>query len=148
MRINNDEEFKDALNGLDVHHQRRVGVAFVERVLSLCKDVRVNAAVTTVKHPNVKEADLESAYQAVNSARIDILARCCKEIDWLAQAADFVARAALICVRAPDQDINLAWGAAMAARLARSCEAVADGTGTDNREAEAQYRILYDFLNK
>lgn len=147
MKIDNDKDFKAALNKLDVHQQRRVGAAFVESVLPLCKDVRVNAAVTLVKHPNVSDAELESAYQSVNSARIGSFTQCGKETDWCAQAGHFVAKAAQYCVSAADPVVNLAWEAAMAARMARTCESVAEGSGTGNREAENQYRILYDLLN-
>ena len=61
MRISNDEEFKAALNELDVYQQRRVAAAFVESVLPLCSDVRVNAAVTAVKHPGVTDVELATA---------------------------------------------------------------------------------------
>jgi hypothetical protein len=36
----------------------------------------------------------------------------------------------------------------MQARMARTCETVATGEGTENREAEEQYRILEAFLNQ
>jgi hypothetical protein len=41
----------------------------------------------------------------------------------------------------------LAWDAAMQVRVARTCEA-ASGNVTDHKEAEVQYAILDDFLNK
>jgi hypothetical protein len=34
----------------------------------------------------------------------------------------------------------------MQARMAKTCETVATGEGTEHREAEEQYRILDDFL--
>jgi len=34
----------------------------------------------------------------------------------------------------------------MQARMARTCETIAIGRGTDNAEATAQYRILAEFL--
>jgi hypothetical protein len=40
----------------------------------------------------------------------------------------------------------VAWEAAMQARLARTCQTVADGVGTDNDEASAQYQLLESFL--
>jgi hypothetical protein len=36
----------------------------------------------------------------------------------------------------------------MNARMARICETIANGQGTENREAEQQYRILTEFLNQ
>lgn len=147
MRINNDAEFKAALGGLDFRQQRRVAAAFVESVLPLCQDMRISSAVAMVKHPGVSEAELTSAYQAANSARVERFTQCGKECDWKSQAGHFVAKAAVNCVRPAEPGSNLAWEAAMAARMARSCETVAEGSGTENREAENQYRILYDLLN-
>lgn len=147
MRINNDEEFKAALSGLDVYRQRKLCAAFVESVLPLCRDTRVNAAIGVVKHPNVADLELEAAYQAVNKARVESFTQCGKETDWCAQAGHFVAQAALYCVMPAEAAGELAWEAAMAARMARTCDAVAEGTGTANREAENQYRILYEMLN-
>jgi len=148
MRISNDEEFKAALNELDVYQQRRVAAAFVESVLPLCSDVRVNAAVTAVKHPGVTDVELATAYQGANSARIESFTQCGKETDWLAQAGHFVAKAAQCCVKPVEPGDNLAWDAAMAARMARACESVAEGSGTRNNETEKQYRILYEHLNR
>jgi hypothetical protein len=51
------------------------------------------------------------------------------------------------CVKPGEAGDNLAWEAAMQARMARTCQTVAEGTGTENREAEEQYRILDAFLN-
>ncbi len=147
MRINNDAEFKVALNGLDIHQQRRVAVAFVESVLPLCPDNRVSAALGMVKRAGVGDAELAAAYREANSARVELFTQCGKEADWPAQAGHFVAKAALCCVKPDQPGSNLAWEAAMAARLARTCETVAEGAGTENREAENQYRILYDLLN-
>ena len=87
------------------------------------------------------------AAQAANTARVESFTQCGKETDWTAQAGHFVAKAAVACVRAAEAGSNLAWDAAMQARLARTCQTVADGAGTDNREAEEQYRILEAFLN-
>jgi hypothetical protein len=55
---------------------------------------------------------------------------------------------AVACVGAPEAGSNLAWDAAMQARMARTCQTVATGEGTENREAEEQYRILEAFLNQ
>jgi hypothetical protein len=148
MRINNDADFKAALAELDIHQQRRAAAAFVESVLHLCQDMRVSSAISMVKHPGVGESELASAYQAVNSVRVERFTQCGKEADWRSQAGHFVAKAALSCVRPADESPgNIAWEAAMSARMARTCESVAEGTGTDNHEAESQYRILYELLN-
>jgi hypothetical protein len=58
-----------------------------------------------------------------------------------------VAKAAVACVRPAEEGENLAWDAAMSARMARTCETVATGEGTGNNESEEQYRILEAFMN-
>jgi hypothetical protein len=40
-----------------------------------------------------------------------------------------------------------AWQAAMASRMAKTCEAIVTGDDSLGRESEEQYRILVDFLN-
>ena len=147
MNVTNDSAFRSELNGLDTAQQRKLAAAFVENVLSLCNDARVSAAIGTAKHVGVSEAELAPVYQAVNTARVESFTQCGKETDWRAQAGHFVAKAALACVKPAEPGINLAWEAAMSARMARTCEAVALGLGTENSEAATQYRILYEFLN-
>lgn len=148
MVISNDSEFKAALNGLSVSQQRLVAAAFIESVLVLCPDARVKAAVGAAKHLGISDAELAPVYQAANTARVESYTQCGKETDWQTQAGHFVAKAALACVRPSGVAGNLAWDAAMDARMARTCEGIASGAGTVNREAEAQYRILYEFLNQ
>jgi hypothetical protein len=43
---------------------------------------------------------------------------------------------------------DIGWNAAMQARMARTCEAISTGQGTENREAEQQYRILEEFIKR
>ena len=66
---------------------------------------------------------------------------------WAPQAGHFVARASECCVRLVAEGEPVAWEAAMQARLARTCQSVALGDGTDNDEASAQYQALDNFLN-
>jgi hypothetical protein len=148
MAISNDSEFKAALNGLSPAQQRQVAALFVESVLHLSGDCRVKGAVGTAKHLGVSEAELAPACQAANSARVESYTQCGRETDWKNQAGHFVAKAAVACVSPVSAGCSLAWDAAMDARMARTCETIALGEGTENREAEIQYRILYEFLNK
>jgi len=41
---------------------------------------------------------------------------------------------------------DIAWSAAMNARMARVCQGVAQGTGDDDSETTSQYQILNSFL--
>jgi len=148
MAISNDSEFKAALNGLSAAQQRQVAARFVENVLPLCKDIRVSGAVTAARRRDITDAELAALFQAAKSASVESFTQCGKEADWLAQAGHFVAEAAMSCVKPADATDNLAWAAGMSSRMARTCETIAAGAGTGNREAEAQYRLLTEFLNQ
>jgi len=146
MSIRNDSEFKLALSGLDPARQRRAAARFVERVMDLSGDVRVRAAVEAAQRGDLAEAEREVLFQAANAARVESFTQCGREADWTAQAGHFVAKAAVSCVKAPVAGESIAWDAAMHARMARTCNSVASGTGTETREAEAQYAILEELL--
>ncbi|CAK0760129.1 conserved hypothetical protein [Gammaproteobacteria bacterium] len=152
MNITNDNEFKAILAGLDISRQRKVAAAFVEGVLSLCSDPRVNAAIDIVKRDGVTELELAAAYQMANTARVESFCPCGKEIDWRIQTGHFVAKAALDCAKPAKEDVSLAWDAAMDARIARTCEGIASGETIERREVERevgnQYRILSDFIGQ
>jgi hypothetical protein len=147
MAISNDKDFKSALAGLSTAQQRQLAARFVQQVYALSNDARVKSALDAASRADIAGAELALASQAANSARVESFTRCGKETDWSAQAGHFVAKAAVACVKPAEAGDNLAWDAAMQARLARTCQTVADGSGTDNREAEEQYRILEAFLN-
>jgi hypothetical protein len=147
MAISNDKEFKAALAGLPASRQRQVAARFVERVHPLSNDVRVKAALDAAGRPDISDAELTVVAQAANTARVESFTQCGRETDWTAQAGHFVAKAAVACVKPAEGGDNLAWEAAMQARMARTCQTVADGSGTEHREAEEQYRILEAFLN-
>ncbi len=148
MAITNDKDFKATLAGLSAAQQRQVAARFVQRVFDLSKDVRVKAALDVAGRADISDAELTVVSQAANTARVESFTQCGRETDWGAQAGHFVAKAAVACVGAATPGSSLAWEAAMQARMARTCETVATGEGTENREAEEQYRILDAFLNQ
>jgi 3'-phosphoadenosine 5'-phosphosulfate (PAPS) 3'-phosphatase len=141
MAINNDSDFKAALNNLSPVQQRRVAARFTENVLALCHDDRVKSVVESAKRGNFTDAELGTAFQFAKAASVDSYTQCGHECDWDKQAGHFVAEAALACVK-PADDNNPAWDAAMHARMARTCASIAAGNGTGNEEDAAQYRIL------
>ncbi|MEW6676451.1 MAG: hypothetical protein AB1421_00890 [Pseudomonadota bacterium] len=148
MTIHNDAEFKAALAGLDTAGQRRAAARFVERVLDLTADGRVKAAVAGALRGELAETDRDGLFQGANTARVESFTQCGRETDWHAQAGHFVAKGAVACVKAPAAGENLAWDAAMHARMARTCQGVASGAGTETREAEAQYTLLNSLLEE
>ena len=143
----NDKEFKAELGALPIAHQRHVASLLVQRVFPLSNDFRLKAALEIAQRADISDAELAGAYQAANTARVESFTQCGKVTDWTAQAGHFVAKAAVACVRPAAEGESLAWDAAMSARMARTCETVATGEGTENSEAGEQYRILEAFLN-
>jgi len=147
MKISNDSEFKAALSFLSGATRRLVAACFAENVLSLSNDARVKGAIYSAKRTDITDAELAAAFQSAKAASIESFTRCGHECNWNDQAGHFVAEAGLACVQPAEPGGNPAWDAAMQARMARTCETIAVGQGTDNAEAAAQYRILAEFLN-
>lgn len=148
MAINNDTEFKTVLGKLPVALQRQLAASFTDNVLALCNDARIAGAVSAARRPDITDIELAALYQAAKSASVDSYTQCGKETDWGAQAGHFVAEAAMSCVAPVNDGVNLAWNAAMDARMARTCATIASGEGTANREADAQYRLLEQYQNR
>jgi hypothetical protein len=147
MNIGNDNEFKAALSFLSGSARRLVAARFAENVLALRSDPRVKGAIESAKRADITDAELAAAFQSAKAASVESFTRCGHECNWNDQANHFVAEASLACVQPDKPGANPAWDAAMQARMARTCETIANGSGTDNAEASAQYRILAEFLN-
>lgn len=148
MTISNDSEFKAALNALSLAQQRQAAARLVENVIALTDDPRVKAAVNAARRADITGPELEVAYMAAKTASVESYTHCGQEGDWRGQAGHFTAEAAMACVAPEAKAAHLAWNAAMSARMARMCETIAVGHGTENSEAAAQYRILEAFLNQ
>jgi len=140
MNISNDTEFKAALGEMSSALQRQVAARFAESVLVLCKDHRLKGAIDSAKRADISEDELAAAFRSANAVSVDSYTQCGHDCNWNTQASHFVAQAV------PGD--SPAWDAAMHARMARTCESIATGRGTDNAEAAAQYRILEEFLNR
>jgi len=148
MNIGNDGEFKAALSFLSGETRRMVAARFAENVLGLGKDHRLKAAIETEKRADATRDELAAAFQSANAVSVDSYTQCGHDCNWNNQAVHFVAQAVLAGLKPPAPGGNAAWDAAMHARMARTCESIAQGDGTDNTEAAAQYRILADFLER
>ena len=146
MPITNDKEFKAALATLDNCGRRQATAYLIRQALDLSPDPRVRAGLDLAVRCDASEAELAVAAAGVNSARVTSYTQCGRDANWTCQASHFVARAAQECVK-PEVSANGAWEAAMQARMARICQSIAMGEGTSNREAEAQYRALDEYLN-
>ena len=145
MVIQTDSEFRSALDKLPTPKQRELAARFTDSVVALCNDPRIQAALSTARRPDITELELGAIYQAANAASVASFTRCGKETDWMNQAGHFVAEAAKSCVKPAERGHNLAWDAAMYARMARTCETIANGQGTQNRESELQYKLADEY---
>jgi len=131
---------------MEIPQQRLVAARFVENVSNLTNDARVKAAINTAKRADITRPELDVVYSAAKTASVESYTHCGQEGDWLSQAGHIVAEAAATSVTPEAKAGNLAWDVAMRSRMARTCASIAEGQGTENREAEQQYRILADFL--
>ncbi len=146
MAIQTEKEFKAALVALPLARQRQIAAAFGQRVMDLCHDVRVKNALAAAARTDITPEELTMVAHSAHSARVESYTQCGRDSGWVPAAGHFVSRAAECCVRAAAEGEPVAWEAAMQARLARTCQMVAQGEGTDNDEAAAQYQILETYL--
>jgi hypothetical protein len=147
--ISNDQQFRDALDGLDVLQQRAVGALFVESVLGLSDDPRVAQALSAVRESDLEEEVLNLVRRNIKAACLEAHARCGADGEWSDQAGYFVARAAEACVEPEgrSQGKGPAWKAAMNARMARTCLAADSEEDSHDSESQAQYQILTSYLD-
>jgi hypothetical protein len=147
--ITNENEFRRALDGLDIARQRAVGARFIESVRELTDDERIDFAIKVAMDLDAAQQEIESAYKSAKSAALDCYTRCGADADWAMQAGYFVARAATAVVM-PEKDLdggNPAWHAAMHCRMARTCAEIHSDVTSELKETETQHRILEEFLN-
>lgn len=145
MVIQSDSDFKSALDKLSTPQQRELAARFADSVATLSNDPRIKAALNAARRPDISDIELGAIAQAAHAACVESYTQCGKETDWLNQAGHFVAEAAKSCVLPAERGRNLAWDAAMHARMARTCETIAKGHGTQNREMDLQYRLVDEY---
>ena len=147
--INNDVEFKQALQTLDATQQRVIAALFVEHVLPLCKDERINRVVKVATDLNASEDEISGALRSAKAATFDCHTRCGSEGNWTEQAGYFVARAAVAAVTplAQSRTSGPAWQAAMSSRMAQTSLLI-DNESDEiaDSENEWQYGILSGYL--
>jgi len=149
LDITNDQQLREALNGLSLENQRILGAKFVASVDHLCTDSIIGQGLKTAGDPNRSAKELETAYKNVKAFGIEKYTSCGRDADWSGQAEHFVATALSACLL-PEEQIsqqeNLAWKAAMQARMARNCEMIMNDRGEVDNEANRQYAIAGEFL--
>ena len=71
-QISNDEQFKQKLQGLDAVQQRIVAAMFVEHVISLCSDERINSVIKVASNSNASEDEISNALRSAKAATIAV----------------------------------------------------------------------------
>ena len=150
-QITNDAEFKQALMHLDPIKQRAAAAIFVEHVLPLSSDNRLDSVIKIASDSNATDDDLSHALQSAKAAALDSHTRCGSEGNWTDQAGYFVARAAIAAIT-PEAQCKVggpAWQAAMSSRMAQTSKLIDDESvdASSHAENEWQYQALSDYLN-
>ena len=149
VKITNDQQLRGALNGLSLGNQRKLGARFVTDVSHLSANPIIAQGLQTACKPHHTTTELETAYKSAKAFAIERYTSCGRDADWSAQAEHFVAAALTACLLPEDQfnqQDNLAWKAAMQARMARNCEMIINDRGEVDNEANRQYTIASEFL--
>jgi hypothetical protein len=147
-QIQNDAEFKQALQNLEATQQRSVAALFVEHVLPLSNDERIQSAVKVAVNSNATDDELSNALKSARAATFDSHTRCGSEGNWTEQAGYFVARAAVAAVTplAQSKKRGPAWQAAMSSRMAKTSLLIDEDTEDVPMHTENEWQ--YDTLTK
>ena len=149
-QISNDTEFKQALQNLDATQNRVVAALFIEHVMALSNDDRIQRAVKVAVNSSVPDGEISDALKLAKAAIMDSSTRCGAEGNWTEQAGYFVARAAVAALTPPAQSRSggPAWQAAMSCRMAQTSILIDNESDevVATSENEWQYSILSGYL--
>ncbi len=149
-QISNDTEFKQALQNLDATQNRVVAALFIEHVMALCNDDRIQRAVNVAVNSSVSDGEIADAMKLAKAAIMDSSTRCGAEGNWTEQAGYFVARATVAALTPPAQSRSggTAWQAAMSCRMAQTSILIDNESDevAATSENEWQYGILSGYL--
>ena len=149
-QISNDTEFKQALQNLDATQNRVVSALFIEHVMALSSDDRIQRAVKVAVNSSVSDGEIADALKLAKAAIMDSSTRCGAEGNWTEQAGYFVARAAVAALTplAQSRSGGPAWQAAMSCRMAQTSLLIDNESDeiAGSSENEWQYSILSGYL--
>lgn len=149
-QISNDTEFKQALQNLDATQNRVVAALFIEHVMALSNDDRIQRAVKISVNSSVSDGEIADALKLAKAAIMDSSTRCGAEGNWTEQAGYFVARAVVAALTPPAQSRSggPAWQAAMSCRMAQTSILIDNESDevAATSENEWQYSILSGYL--
>ena len=150
IEIRSDTDFRKVLEALDDVQQRQVAALFVQHVLPLSEDKRLERVIKVAADAEATEEELAAALKTAHAVTFDSHARCGAEGHWSDQAGYFVARAA-VAASTPASHARAggpAWQAAMSARMAYTSMLIEDAPDQSaHTECEWQYQSLSDYLN-
>jgi len=144
--IANDQDLRNALSNLSMERQRAIGARFADSVGGAARDPKLKKVLEIAVQPESPER--EDAYQTAKSITVQTYTACGRDTDWAAQAEHFVA-AACVAALTPDSSVtgsaNLAWKAAIQARMANNCLMMENDDAAQDNEAQRQYKITEKF---
>ena len=146
--ISNDKELRAALDRLSIEQQRVIGARFANSVSGINIDSSLTRALDIAMKSDSTPGDREDAYKAAKSIATRSYTACGQDVDWQAQAKHFVAAACSV-VLAPEglssEISNIAWKAAIHARMAENCLMMETESGNSEGQARRQYEIARNF---
>jgi hypothetical protein len=149
VTIESDKALREALTSLSLEARRQLGARFVTSVSHLSSNPVLTQGLEVIANTDRTDAELDNAFQNVRNFSIKSYTACGQDADWLAQAEHFVAAALSVCLTPESQitgENNLAWKAAMQARMARNCEMIDRDQGEVENEAARQYQTVMEFV--
>ena len=149
--IRDDTAFKQAIDAMPLAQQRVLGARFVDDVFELTDDFRLKRALKCAESGTASDAELLEAYRDAKGVEVETYTACGHMVDWRTMATHYVASAIAACV-APLSTIvpgidSPAYDAAMASRMAKNCERLANGDHGECHEMERQYEIMSKYLH-
>ena len=148
IEISNDQQLRSTLYSLSLAQQRAVGALFANSVGEPGKEPLLGHVLAATLDREMSEAERDEAFKLAKSIATKTYTACGRDADWQTQAEHFVA-AACSAVLTPgqqvDPEINLAWKAAIQARMAKNCLMMESDSAEIDNEAQKQYKIAQEF---
>lgn len=148
--INNDQQLRSLVDQLPLEQQRALAAEFAQGVAKASENQRLKHALAVALNSDSSEQEREDAYKAAKSIAVKTYNACGRDADWDCQAEHFLA-AAIAAALTPDallsDRLNLAWKAAIQARMSKNCMMIISDSGELENEANRQYQVASRYVN-
>jgi len=148
--ISNDQQLRSFVDALSIPRQRLLAARFASSVAQASDNRRLQHALAVALDPDSGEPEREEAYKAAKSIAVKTYTACGRDADGDCQAEHFLA-AAIAAALTPDallsERANLAWKAAIQARMSKNCMMIDNDSGELESEATRQYQTASVFPN-